>query len=71
MERVVSKLELKADDIALAFFLLDTDLQEHGWETVFDGEIIGMIEAVVCSCTSTALTRASFMCGALAKSATT
>jgi ribonuclease R len=42
MERTISKLELKADDIALAF-LLDRRLHAQGWDTQFDGEIVGMI----------------------------
>jgi ribonuclease R len=44
MERVISKVELKADDIALAF-LLDRRLFEGGWEQIFEGEIIGVIES--------------------------
>ncbi len=42
MERTISKLELKADDIALAF-LLDRRLHDEGWDSQFDGEIIGLI----------------------------
>ncbi|HMK92640.1 MAG TPA: RNB domain-containing ribonuclease, partial [Thermoleophilia bacterium] len=41
-ERVIAKLELRADDIALAF-LLERRLHDEGWDTVFDGEIVGLI----------------------------
>lgn len=41
-ERVIAKLELKADDVALAF-LLEGRLGELGWGAVFDGEIVGLI----------------------------
>ena len=41
-ERTIARLELKADDVALAF-LLEERLGELGWETVFDGEVVGMI----------------------------
>jgi ribonuclease R len=41
-ERTIAKLELKADDIALAF-LLDQRLTAGGWDEVFAGEIIGSI----------------------------
>ncbi len=41
-ERVIARLELKADDVALAFLLEDL-LVRLGWETVFDGEIVGLI----------------------------
>ena len=44
MERTLAKTELKADDIALAF-LLERRLHEEGWETEFDGEIVGLIGA--------------------------
>jgi len=44
MERVAAKVELTADDIALSF-LLEQWLGEHGWDTVFDGEIVGLIGA--------------------------
>ncbi len=42
MERTIGKLELKADDVALAF-LLDERLLAEGWDTAFTGEIIGVI----------------------------
>jgi len=42
MERTIAKIELTADDIALAF-LLERRLHDEGWETVFDGEIVGLI----------------------------
>jgi ribonuclease R len=45
-ERVIARLELKADDVALSF-LLEDRLGELGWETVFDGEIVGLIGAGV------------------------
>jgi ribonuclease R len=41
-ERAIAKIELKADDIALAF-LLEGTLREQGWETIFSGEIIGLV----------------------------
>jgi ribonuclease R len=41
-ERTIAKLELAADDIALAF-LLERRLHEEGWDAEFDGEIIGLI----------------------------
>ena len=44
MERTIAKIELKADDIALAF-LLERRLHENGWESEFDGEIVGLIAA--------------------------
>jgi ribonuclease R len=44
MERTIAKIELKADDIALAF-LLERRLHEEGWESEFDGEIVGLIGA--------------------------
>jgi ribonuclease R len=44
MERTIAKLELTADDIALAF-LLERRLAESGWDEVFEGEIIGVIES--------------------------
>lgn len=40
-ERVIDKLELKADDIALCF-LLHEFLGQTGWEHVFEGEIVGL-----------------------------
>ena len=42
MERTIAKLELTADDIALAF-LLERRLHDEGWESEFDGEIVGLI----------------------------
>ena len=42
MERTIAKLELTADDIALAF-LLERRLHEAGWDAEFDGEIVGLI----------------------------
>jgi ribonuclease R len=42
MERTIAKLELTADDIALAF-LLERRLHDEGWDTVFEGEIVGII----------------------------
>jgi ribonuclease R len=41
-ERMLAKLELKADDIAIAF-LLEQRLTTGGWEEAFQGEIIGSI----------------------------
>ena len=43
-ERKIAKLELRADDIALAF-ILERRLYEQGWESAFGGEIIGVIES--------------------------
>jgi ribonuclease R len=45
-ERKIAKIELTADDIALAF-LLEKTLYERGWEAAFDGEIVGLIPAGV------------------------
>ena len=42
MERTIAKLELTADDIALAF-LLERRLHDDGWESEFEGEIVGLI----------------------------
>ncbi|MGD0997775.1 MAG: RNB domain-containing ribonuclease [Thermoleophilia bacterium] len=42
MERVIAKLELTADDIALAF-LLERRLHDEGWDGEFEGEIVGLI----------------------------
>ncbi len=42
MERTIAKLELTADDIALAF-LLERRLHDEGWDSEFEGEIIGLI----------------------------
>ena len=44
VERKIAKLELRADDIALAF-ILERRLYEQGWESAFGGEIIGVIES--------------------------
>lgn len=41
-ERELAKVEHEANDICLAW-LLDRLLYEEGWETEFDGEIIGLI----------------------------
>ncbi len=41
-ERSLGKTELGGDDIALTF-LLDRRLHEMGWETVFSGEITGLV----------------------------
>ena len=43
-EREAAKVELKADDIALAH-LLQTRLDAHGADTVFEGQILGMVHA--------------------------
>ncbi len=45
-ERTIARLELEADDVALSF-LLEQRLGELGWETVFEGEIEGIIGAGV------------------------
>jgi ribonuclease R len=37
-------IERDADDVALCF-LLEREMFEHGWDTVRDGEIIGLIGA--------------------------
>jgi ribonuclease R len=42
MERTIAKIELTADDIALAF-LLERRLQKDGWDSEFEGEIVGLI----------------------------
>ena len=42
MERTIAKLELTADDIALAF-LLERRLHDEGWDGEFEGEIVGLI----------------------------
>ena len=44
MERTMARIELDADDIALTF-LLDQRLLTDGWETVFAGEVTGLIPA--------------------------
>ena len=36
------KIERDADDVCLCF-LLERRLREEGWETAFDGEIVGVI----------------------------
>jgi ribonuclease R len=41
-EREAAKLEYQADEICLAW-LLDARLYEQGWETTFEGEIVGVI----------------------------
>ena len=41
-ERMAADVEYAADEICLAW-LLDATLFERGWETVFEGEIIGLI----------------------------
>jgi ribonuclease R len=41
-EREAAKLEYQADEICLAW-LLDSLLYERGWETTFEGEIVGII----------------------------
>ena len=41
-ERTISRTELDGDDIALTF-LLDERLLDMGWETAFNGEIIGLV----------------------------
>ena len=41
-ERSISRTELDGDDIALTF-LLDRRLHEMGWQTVFSGEITGLV----------------------------
>ncbi len=44
LERDISRLELKADDVALCV-LLERRLGKQGWDEVFSGEIIGLIGA--------------------------
>ena len=41
-ERRIAAVEHRADDICLAW-LLERELFDRGWETVFEGEIIGVI----------------------------
>ena len=41
-ERDAMKIERDADDVCLCF-LLERRLHEEGWETAFDGEIVGII----------------------------
>jgi ribonuclease R len=43
-EREAAKIEYQADEICLAW-LLDARLYEQGWETMFEGEIVGVIGA--------------------------
>ncbi len=43
-EREASRIELTADDIALAF-LLKARLDRDGWDTTFDGQIISFVHA--------------------------
>jgi ribonuclease R len=42
MERAAARIERTGDDIALAF-LLERRLFDQGWESVFDGEVVGLI----------------------------
>jgi len=41
-ERAAADVEYRADEICLAW-LLDRRLYERGWDTVFEGEIVGLI----------------------------
>jgi ribonuclease R len=41
-ERAAAQVEYLADELCLAW-LLDAELFEAGWDSVFDGEIIGVI----------------------------
>ncbi len=41
-ERALDEVERAADDVALAF-LLEGTLRERGWESVFGGEIVGLV----------------------------
>jgi ribonuclease R len=43
-EREAAQIEYQADEICLAW-LLDARLYEQGWETTFEGEIVGVIGA--------------------------
>jgi ribonuclease R len=43
-EREAMQLEREADDICLAF-LLDRQLDEHGWDRRFEGEVAGVVGA--------------------------
>ncbi|GAB4246236.1 MAG: ribonuclease R [Thermoleophilia bacterium] len=43
-EREAAKVELKADDIALAF-LLQRRLEEEGWDQEFEGQIVGLVRS--------------------------
>jgi ribonuclease R len=42
MERDADRIERRGDDVALAF-LLERRLFEQGWDTVYDGEVVGLI----------------------------
>ncbi len=44
MEREAAKVELRADDIALAH-LLKSRLDGAGWQTVFEGQIVSLVHA--------------------------
>ena len=41
-ERALDEVERAADDLALAF-LLEATLRERGWESVFGGEVVGLV----------------------------
>jgi len=41
-ERQISRLELRADDVALSF-LLEVKLRDEGWEQDFAGEVVGLV----------------------------
>jgi ribonuclease R len=41
-EREAMQIERDADDVCLAF-LLERTLFENGWETTFDGEVVGLV----------------------------
>jgi ribonuclease R len=41
-ERAFAEVERTADDVALAF-LLEGTLRERGWESVFEGEVVGLV----------------------------
>jgi ribonuclease R len=43
-ERAAMQIERSADDIARCF-VLQAELLERGWETEFEGEVVGLIEA--------------------------
>ena len=45
-EREISRLELDGDAVALCF-LLDAQLTREGWETAFEGEIVGFVASGV------------------------
>ena len=44
-ERQAMTIERDADDVALAFLLERTLASETGWETPFDGEVVGLISS--------------------------